>query len=154
MKRLKTTLLRPILPWLVVGLIACIKPARSDDAAQEAPDMGTIWASHWSRHQLGQTMALYTADAIFFTLDDRFSGTAALRTLFRETLDRYKPTIQIHRTFSEQSGNLAHESGDYEETLFSSGQPKNVHGHYLIVLRRETGRWLIVEQMWTGTNVP
>ncbi len=122
------------------------------NTTENAPDMGTIWAEHWSRHHLEDTLALYAPDAVFFTLEDRVAGKDAIRALFRDTLETYKPAIHMHRTFYEQSGNLAQESGDYEETLLISGQPKQVHGFYLMVLRRDRGHWLIAQQMWTGSK--
>jgi ketosteroid isomerase-like protein len=145
--------------WHLVGsivLLLMVAPGRSygEDAPGPAPDMGTTWAAHWSRHELDETLALYTSDAVFFTPDDRVTGTMAIRGLFRVMLDTYQPTIHMHRTLFEQSGHLAHESGDYEETLVASGQKTSVRGHYLLVLRMEGGRWLIVEQMWTGPRVP
>jgi ketosteroid isomerase-like protein len=60
----------------------------------------------------------------------------------------------MHRLVAGQSGSLAHESGDYEETPVTAGQKRELHGHYLMVLRKEGGRWLIAEQMWTEPESP
>ncbi len=59
----------------------------------------------------------------------------------------------MHRVATEQSGKLAYESGEYQQTVVSGGHRIDANGHYLLILRNQNGRWLIVEQMWTGVNV-
>jgi ketosteroid isomerase-like protein len=52
----------------------------------------------------------------------------------------------------EQSGDLAYDSGDFEETVTStsdSTKKYTVSGSYLLVLKREHGNWLILEQVMT-----
>ena len=115
------------------------------------PDVGAEWAAEWSAKRLDRVMALYTPDAIFFTTDgERFAGTAALRDFFQKTLATNDPTIHMHRGATEQSGKLAYQSGDYQETIVSGGHRMDAHGDYLFVLRNQGGHWLIAEQMWTG----
>jgi|HubBroStandDraft_6_1064221.scaffolds.fasta_scaffold03419_9 uncharacterized protein (TIGR02246 family) len=137
---------------LTASLIAPLRVARPDVPHQAAPDMGALWGAEWSAHHLDRVMTLYTSDAVFFTLDSRFKGLTSIRTLCRDALATYQPTIHMHRTAFGQSVDLAHESGEYDEILRSSGKERTTHGYYLMVLRKERGQWLIAEQMWTESK--
>jgi ketosteroid isomerase-like protein len=133
-------------------LIACAMGATD---APVAPDVGAKWAENWSAKRLDDVMSLYAPDAIFFATDGgRFAGTVALREFFRKTLASNDPTIHMHRVTTELSGKLAYESGDYQETIVSSGHRIQAHGDYLLILRNQGGRWLIVDQMFTGVFSP
>jgi uncharacterized protein (TIGR02246 family) len=122
------------------------------ETAPAAPDIGALWGSDWSAKKLDHVLNLYAPDAIFFTTDGgRFAGLPAIRDLFQKTLATNDPSIQMRRVATEQSGKLAYESGEYKETIVSGGHSTHFQGHYLIVLRNQSGRWLIVEQMWTGS---
>jgi ketosteroid isomerase-like protein len=116
-----------------------------------APDVGAEWASDWSAKRLDHVMTLYASDAIFFSTDGaRFAGAPAIRDFFQKTLATNDATIHMHRGATEQSGKLAYQSGDYQETIVSGGHRMDAHGDYLFVLRNQGGHWLIAEQMWTG----
>jgi len=96
-------------------------------------------------------MSYYAPDAIFFSTDGaRFAGAAAIRDFFQKTLATNTPTLHMRRVATEQSGKLAYESGDYQETIVSGGKRMEARGDYLLVLRNQNGHWLIAEQMWTG----
>jgi uncharacterized protein (TIGR02246 family) len=121
------------------------------ETASPVPDIGAMWATDWSAKRLDHVMTLYAPDSVFLTTDGgRFSGASAIRDLFQKTLATNDAIIQMHRMATEQSGKLAYESGKYEETIVSSGHRSHLQGHYLLVLRNQDGRWLILEQMWTG----
>jgi uncharacterized protein (TIGR02246 family) len=118
-------------------------------------DIGAVWGSDWSAKKLDHVLSLYAPDAIFFTTDGaRFAGVPAIRDFFQKTLASNDANIQMHRVATEQSGNLAYESGSYTETIVSGGHATDYQGHYLLVLRNQNGRWLIAEQMWTGAPSP
>jgi ketosteroid isomerase-like protein len=104
---------------------------------------------------LDHVLTLNTSDAVFFTTEGgRFASASAIRDFFQKTLATNDPTIHMHRVATEQSGKLAYESGEYRETIVSGGHGHDFQGHYLLVLRNENGRWLIVEQMRTGGPAP
>src|SRR5208337_5026664 len=87
-----------------------------------APDVGSAWAADWSAKRLDHVMTLYAPDAIFFTTEGgRFAGVPAIREFCQKTLATNDPTIHMHRVATEQSGKLAYESGDYQETIVSGG---------------------------------
>ncbi len=120
-----------------------------------APGMGALWAADWSAKKLDHVMSLYASDAVFFpTAGGRFAGAPAIRDFFQKTLATNDPTIHMHRVAFEQSGKLAYESGEYKETIVSAGHASDYEGHYLLILRNQNGRWLIVEQTFTGGPSP
>jgi uncharacterized protein (TIGR02246 family) len=121
------------------------------ETSEKVPDIGALWATDWSAKKLNQVMSLYTSDAVFFATDGgRFAGVSNIRDFFKKTLATNAPTIHTRRVATEQSGKLAYESGEYRETIVSGGHSNDFEGHYLLVLRNQNGRWLIVAQMWTG----
>jgi uncharacterized protein (TIGR02246 family) len=134
-----------LLAVLLAGLSLCAQ------TSTKVPDIGALWATDWSAKKLGQVMSLYVPDAVFFATDGaRFAGVSTIRDFFQKTLATNDPTIHTRRVATEQSGKLAYETGDYRETIVSGGHSSDFEGHYLLVLRNQSGRWLIAEQMWTG----
>ena len=126
----------------------------SVNAVPTVPDVGTTWAADWSAKRLDHLLSLYAPDAIFFTSGgDRIIGTPAIRKFFENAMAEGHSTIRLQRGATEQSANLAYESGDYEETVTGSGNRLDVAGRYILILRNQKGHWLIVEQMWTGGGV-
>jgi uncharacterized protein (TIGR02246 family) len=127
----------------------------ANNEAPEMPDLATEWAADWSAKRLEHILTLYTPDAVFHTTEaGSFTGTVAIRELFQKALAANDPTIRMKRVKAEHSGDLGFESGEYEETLASKGKTRHVSGHYLMVLRRISGRWLIAEQTWTESPEP
>jgi uncharacterized protein (TIGR02246 family) len=111
------------------------------------------WARDWNAKQLDQTVALYAPDAVFLpATGERVTGQAAIRILFKNTMDAHTANITLHSFSTGISGTLAYDSGNYTETLTNSaGARTNVRGNYLIVLRGQSGGgWLIVQHAWTG----
>jgi ketosteroid isomerase-like protein len=99
-------------------------------------------------------MALYAAEPAFQpSLGERWSGTAAIRQHFAGALAKYRGDLHLHSQRSSASGDLAFDSGTYDETVRSvsgNGKPKSLKGGYLFVLQRAPGGdWKILEQIWT-----
>lgn len=95
-------------------------------------------------------MTLHAAHAVFFnSKGEPLAAAAAIHDVFQKALQGASPPIRTHRLSAEQSGTLAFASGEYRETLVSGGQTSEVRGHYVLVLRQEDGRWLILERIWS-----
>jgi uncharacterized protein (TIGR02246 family) len=111
------------------------------------------WAKEWSAKNLEGVVGLYADDAVFLpSTGSRVAGKAAIRALFDQALATNTPDLHVKSRSSEQSGNLAYDSGEYDETIESAGAKRSSHGSYLVVLRRgDKGDWLIVAHMWTDT---
>lgn len=121
--------------------------------AKELAKISTHWADAWSKKQLEQILAMYAQDAVFLTgSGDRITGLTAIHTAFKKALETNASSLQVRSLATEQSGNLAYDSGDYQETMttVASGATQESHGNYVIVFKRQpNGKWLIVQHVWT-----
>jgi uncharacterized protein (TIGR02246 family) len=109
------------------------------------------WAKEWSAKNLEALIALYADDAVFLpATGTRVTGRAAIRDLFEKALAGNPSELHLQSRVAEQSGNLAYDSGDYEEKTVSGGITRSGRGNYLAVFRRDgKNQWRIVEHMWT-----
>jgi ketosteroid isomerase-like protein len=65
--------------------------------------------------------------------------------------------LTLHSQNLEISGDLAYDSGDFQETLtvIASGSKISAKGSYIILFKRQPdGTWLIIQQVFTGTPPP
>jgi ketosteroid isomerase-like protein len=88
---------------------------------------------------------------------DRITGSAALRTLFQNIMATFNSDLTLHSLNLEASGNLAYDSGEFEETLtnIATGTKIESKGSYVIIYKRDAnGAWRIVQHVWTGTPPP
>jgi uncharacterized protein (TIGR02246 family) len=111
------------------------------------------WAKEWSAGNIDALMALYAEDAVFLTATgSRTTGRAAIRELFEKALAASTSDLHVQSKVTEQSGQLAYDSGQYEETTTTTtgGVKRSGSGNYLVVLRRDRRKqWRIVQHMWT-----
>lgn len=122
-------------------------PRRASGVAQ----ISEQWAREWSAKNLDALIALYSQDAVFLpATGSRVTGRAAIRELFEKALAGNTSDLRVQSKVTEQSGNLAYDSGEYEETTTSGGVKRPGRGNYLVVFRRDAkNQWRIVEHMWT-----
>jgi uncharacterized protein (TIGR02246 family) len=121
-------------------------------SARDIAKMSEQWAKEWKAKNLDALMALYEEDAVFLpATGTRVTGRAAIRELFEKALAVNTSDVQVHSKVTEQSGHLAFDSGEYDETGTTSGGAKRSgRGNYLVVFRRDgQNRWRIVQHMWT-----
>jgi uncharacterized protein (TIGR02246 family) len=120
---------------------------------EELAKLRAQWAQELHDKELDKIIALYAPDAAFLAPSGgRFTGQTAIRGLFKTIMDTVTSNITFHSIVTESSGDLAFDSGDYNETLVptKSGPDQHYKGDYLIVFRRQKdGQWLIVQQVWT-----
>jgi ketosteroid isomerase-like protein len=162
----------PRFPWpLGVGvsllsLVAFLIPALSLTAAA-APQASTIvtltkireaWVQDLRTKQLEPILKFYAPDAAFLQPSgERISGSAALRTLFQTIMATFNSDLTLHSQNLETSGDLAYDSGDFQETLtaIATGTEITAKGSYIILFKRQTnGGWQIVQQVFTGAPPP
>jgi ketosteroid isomerase-like protein len=135
--------------------------------ATAAPQASTIvtlakireaWVHDLRTKQLEPILKFYAPDAVFLQpTGERINGSAALRTLFQTVMASFTSDLTLHSQNLETSGELAYDSGDFEETLTNNatGAKINSKGSYIIIYKRQPNRsWLIVQQVWTGTPPP
>jgi ketosteroid isomerase-like protein len=67
--------------------------------------------------KLEPILKFYAADAVFLQPSgERITGSAALRTLFQNVMATFDSDLTLHNQNLETSGDLAYDSGDYQET--------------------------------------
>jgi ketosteroid isomerase-like protein len=143
---------------------ATILAAPASRAAPEASTLVTLakireaWVQDLRTKQLEPILKLYARDAVFLQpTGERITGSAALRTLFQTVMATFNSDLALHSQNFETSGDLAYDSGDFQETLTTSatGAKVTAKGSYIIIFKRQpNGSWQIVQQVWTGTPPP
>jgi ketosteroid isomerase-like protein len=142
------------------AILALIFPA----AAQQSSTLVTLakirenWAQDLHSKQLEPILRLYAPDAVFLQpTGERITGSAALRTLFQTIMATFNSDLTLHSQNFETSGDLAYDSGDFQESLttIATGARITSKGNYVIIFKRQpNGSWQIVQQVWTGTPPP
>ncbi|HEY6348732.1 MAG TPA: DUF4440 domain-containing protein [Candidatus Angelobacter sp.] len=114
------------------------------------------WARDLREKRLDQMVMLYTPDAAFISPDiGRVTGRAAIRELCKNVMATVTSDLTFHSIKTENSGDLAYDTGDFRETLtkLADGSKSDDQGNYLMVFKRQAdGNWLIAQQMWSGTE--
>lgn len=149
--KIRSAVLALTMAMVIVG------PAVSGSStADEIARVRSQWADDLRNKRLEAITALYTPDAAFLSGDvGRVTGRPAIHDLCKKVMAAVTSDMVMHSVRTEHSGNLAFDSGDYEETMTkaSDGTSQNAKGSYLMVLRRQPdGKWLIVEQIWTDST--
>ena len=134
--------------------IAALTMGCSQAMAAGAPyGLSQQWAAAWSAGKIDRVMSLYAPDAEFMPgPSESWIGTARIRRNFVGVLAQYRARLQLRMARRYASGDLALESGTYEEaTTPTKGGPANhARGNYLFVFRRlRNGQWKFLEQTWT-----
>lgn len=121
--------------------------------ARELSRVNGQWAEFWRAKQLDEIVGLYAPNAVFLTgTGDRIDGRAAIRAAFKTALETHQSDLTPRSLVTEVSGNLAYDSGDYQETITPAlgGVKTESKGNYVIVFKRQSnGKWLIIEHVWT-----
>jgi ketosteroid isomerase-like protein len=116
------------------------------------------WDQDLRTKQLEPILKFYAPDAVFLQpTGDRITGSAALRTLFVNIMATFNSDLTLHSQNLEASGDLAYDSGDFQEslTVVATGAKITSKGSYVLIFKRQpNGSWLIVQQVFTGTPPP
>jgi ketosteroid isomerase-like protein len=133
-------------------------------AAPQASTLETLaklreaWVHDLRTKQLEPILKFYAPDAAFLQPNgERITGSAALRTLFQTIMATFNSDLTLHSQNLETSGDLAFDSGDFQETLtiIATGAKITSKGSYIIIYKRQpNGSWQIVQHVWTGTPPP
>lgn len=125
-------------------------PVPSDAAVKVSQQ----WAKSWSAKDLEGALDLYADDAAFLpSIGGRIEGKVAIRKLLAGALEVNTPDLHLISRKSGQSGVLAFDSGDYQETLVTPSGKQRIQGSYLVVFQQdERGAWRIIQHMWTDVR--
>jgi ketosteroid isomerase-like protein len=149
-----------------LAFAAILAPAFSPTAtaAPPASTLATLakireaWVQDLRTKQLEPILKFYAPDAVFLQpTGERITGSAAIRTLFQTIMATFNSDLTLHSQNLETSGDLAYDSGDFQETLTvtATGAKIATKGSYIIIYKRQpNGSWQIVQHVWTGTPPP
>jgi ketosteroid isomerase-like protein len=116
------------------------------------------WVQDLRTKQLEAILKFYAPDAVFLQpTGERITGSAALRTLFQTIMATFNSDLTLHSQNLETSGDLAYDSGDFEESLttIATGAKITSKGSYILIFKHQpNGSWQIVQHAWTGTPPP
>ena len=116
------------------------------------------WLQDLRTKQLEPILKFYAPDAVFLQpTGERITGPAALRALFQTIMATFNSDLMLHSQNLEASGDLAYDSGDFQETLtnIATGAKIASKGSYLIIFKsKPDGNWQIVQQVFTGVPPP
>jgi uncharacterized protein (TIGR02246 family) len=121
-------------------------------SASPVSDIGAQWAGYWNAKNLNGIMTLYAPDPVFLpTSGERWDGAASIRKHFAEALAQVDPRLTMQSVKSDSSGNLAYDSGTYDEIAAPAkgGKPLHLKGSYLFIFQHQKRGWKILEQTWT-----
>jgi len=139
---------------IVFAVFAGCAFAEPNAYPQQVGDVSTAWAANWNAKYLDAVMKLYAPEPVFLpAIGPRWTGAAAIRKNFAGLLAIYNPHLVLHPVKIEFSGDLAYDSGAYEETVMpvKGGAPIRAKGNYLFLFKRAAnGNWKILEQTWTS----
>jgi ketosteroid isomerase-like protein len=153
-------------PIAFLAAVTAVAPAffPTATAAPQASTIATLakireaWVQDLRTKQLEPILKLYTPDAVFFQpTGERITGSAALRTLFQNIMATFNSDLTLHSQALETSGDLAYDSGDFQETLttIATGAKITSKGSYIMIFKYQSdGGWRIVQHAWTGTPPP
>jgi ketosteroid isomerase-like protein len=149
---------------VVVAVVACAAMLAAGFSSRGAAQDSTLvalgklrdaWVQDLRAKRLEPILKSYAADAAFLLpAGERITGSVALRGLFQNIMAAFDSDLTLHSRNLEASGDLAYDSGDFEETLtvIATGAKINSKGSYIIIYKRQgNGSWQIVQQVWTGT---
>ncbi len=138
----------------MLGTVLLLAFALQTPASDGFAQLRQKWAHNLHDKRVEASIAQYAADADFLDpTGNRTHGAAALRQLFQLVTTTFDSDLVFESKRVETSGDLTYDSGIYRETLTTRGTGKahQITGSYLTVYRRgKDGRWLIVQQAWTG----
>ena len=139
--------------FIALGTAPLFPAAAAAREGTAVSDIGEQWAGYWNAKNLDAIMTLYGPEPMFLpTTGHGWQGVAEIRKNFAGLLATYDPRINLHSVRSEASGNLAYDSGSYDEVVAPVKGGKAIHasGSYLFLFKRaKGGGWKILEQTWT-----
>jgi uncharacterized protein (TIGR02246 family) len=116
------------------------------------------WVQDLRTKQLEPILKFYASDAVFLPANgERITGSTALRALFQNVMATFNSDLTLHSQNLETSGDLAYDSGDFQEVLttIATGAKINSKGSYIMILKRQPdGSWKITQHAWMGTPPP
>ena len=160
-----------IVALVSVLLTSFAVPFLAQSDADPAGQLREKWVKSWNSKQLDELLKLYAEDAVLSPPSgERIVGTDKIRIYFKAIFDGASSlNIRVDSKKEYASGELEYDNGVYEDTVTRAGGvsfggnialggnlavgggggKSTTQGSYLVVVRRDNGRWLIVQQATT-----
>jgi len=135
-------------------------------SAQCEPDLKVLresWATFFNNKQPDKLVDLYASDATLLSPDgQRLVGNLNIRAYLKNIMDSGTVTVSLESVTIDCSTEMGYETGTYTETIARAGAAtggkagvggnagmggggnKKLEGNYLVVIRKVSGKWLIV----------
>ena len=143
---------------LVAATFPSVAAAPNASTLETLAKIREAWVQDLRIKQLEPILKFYATDAVFLQPNgERITGSAALHTLFQTIMATFNSDLTLHSQNLETSGDLAYDSGDFQETLttIATGAKITAKGSYIIIFKRQpNGSWQIVQHAWMGTPPP
>jgi ketosteroid isomerase-like protein len=147
-----------------LALATILVPISSSIAASQSSTLTALvkvretWVQDLHAKKLEPILKFYAPDAVFLQpTGERITGSSGLRTLFQNIMATFDSALTLHSQNLEASGDLAYDSGDFQESLtnIATGAKLTSKGSYIIIFKRQPdASWQIVEQVFTGVPPP
>lgn len=145
----------------LAGLLSIQAVAQCD---KQIAQLRETWVEDWNAKNLDGVMTLYAPDATLLPSDgSRDTGQSEIRAVLEKQIGS---KVSVQSVKIDCSGDLGYESGSYKQDLvgmqitggiqitggtqITGGGAKHIEGQYLVVLKHESGKWLIAQHASTA----
>jgi len=147
----------PLTPYRIVvflsvfTLLFCSSSAHAQGGIREAIEEGNRqWSAALSRGDSAGMAALYTPNAqLFPTHSDIVSGTEAIQKFWQGVITSGVKGATLTTLDVDGQGDTAYEVGKY--ALTGEGGTVLDNGKYVVVWKREQGKWLLHRDIWNSS---
>jgi ketosteroid isomerase-like protein len=154
---------------LQIGCLAAASAAAvlSEQPANQLATFRKEWVINVNTRQLDRVMTLYAEDSVLVAgSGERIVGRSNISTYFKKMFERTTAdTLGVEYPKGEISGDFGYDSGAIVHRLAVPAGSENpswvmlsgneCRGNYLSVLRRQAGKWVIIQQAFNDTcNMP
>ena len=146
------TLYRVLVLLSVFTLLCCSSTARAQQGSIRAAieEGNKQWSAALSRGDSAGIAALYTPNAqLFPTHSDIVSGTEAIQKFWQGVLTSGVKGATLTILEVDGQGDTAYEVGKY--ALTGEGGKVLDNGKYVVVWKREQGKWLLHRDIWNSS---
>lgn len=109
-------------------------------------ELRDCWKQSWNRQNLEAVVQLYANDGSLITGDGRFHGPSDIKAYLKPKIDS---ALQFEFSSIEHAepSDLGYDSGTFQQRITpkTGGEAQQQDGSYLLVARKDKGRWLIVQ---------
>jgi len=124
----------------------------SENAEQAAADVQSLvrdWVLHCNSKRIDELVVLYSPEAIVLRPDAAPArGLAEVRQIFNAAFDAGLSDVELDGSDTGILGAIACLTGRCRMLLAPGGSSREQTGRYLIVARRESGKWKILADSW------